>query len=150
MKLNNRGALDGIVILLIVLVFGMVGYILYDNFSDNKDSDSKTAQSSDEQIQSIKDRNADLIARTNINAIHGQLEAFHENNNRYPSESEFYNGQWLATNLPGAPTDSIKYVVDRSGGSTYSATPKDCSKCTDYVISVILSNGSEYRKQSLN
>jgi hypothetical protein len=107
---------------------------------------------------------ADAERKTDINALHGQLEAYQALNGRYPSLAEMNDPSWRSKNLQGLdgaalqdPAGSTKTLVAAPAAHSYSyqATPAGCDNaskgdCTGYTLTATLDDGGTYVKQALN
>lgn len=94
----------------------------------------------------------DTERKSDINAIHAQLEQHYAINYEYPTEQEVlieYDYE-----LPGLAEDSLfdpnGYKINDPAGS-YQYTPTECSAigCKHYTITARLEDKSAYQKKSL-
>jgi hypothetical protein len=106
---------------------------------------------------------ADTERKTDINALHGQLEAYQAENGFYPTLANLNNASWRASNLQGFddqalkdPAGTAKTLAGTPAAHVYSyqALPAGCNntnkQCTDYTLTATLDDGSTYQKQALN
>lgn len=111
----------------------------------------------------IQARARDTERRTDVNAIHAQVEAYHADNGFYPTTANIASTSWVGTNLPGL--DAEAQVDPTSGGYAYAAAPSGCdnstTNCATYTLSADLeddgrgasdsdSDTADYQKNSLN
>lgn len=102
----------------------------------------------------------DTERKTDINALHGQLEAYDAQNGFYPTLDNVNSSPWRAANMQGLDAQALK---DPKGTATtigktattiqYGYTTTGCTstgECTGYTLTATLSNGTSYTKQSLN
>jgi hypothetical protein len=106
----------------------------------------------------------DTERKTDINALHGQVEAYQAVNGMYPSLAEMNDPSWRSKNLKGLddaalqdPAGSAKTLVAAPVAHSYSyqATPAGCDNaskgdCTGYTLTATLDGGGTYVKQALN
>jgi type II secretion system protein G len=112
----------------------------------------------------IQQKARDTERKTDINALHGQLEAFQAQNGRYPTLANVNDGTWRASNMKGLdpaalqdPKGSAQTLVASPAANSYAyaVTPADCDNgaggdCTQYTLTATLEGGGTYVKQSLN
>lgn len=106
----------------------------------------------------IQERARDTERKTDINAIHAQLEIYHADNGVYPDEEtkaglETALADLNADALVDADGDDINAGGDN--GYNYAALPADCDNsttdCTSYTLDTTLEEDStEYDRDSLN
>ncbi len=102
----------------------------------------------------------DSERKTDINALHGQLEAYDAQNGFYPTLDNVNNPSWRAANMQGLDAQALR---DPKGTTTtlgktatsiqYGYTTSGCTstgECTGYTLTATLSSGTSYTKQSLN
>ncbi len=105
----------------------------------------------------------DTQRKTDINAIHANLEALFVEVGFYPTVAQLFDDAWVATNLPGL--DESATSDPSSGKYTYVTTTPSCDNvtidCTTYILSADLeedgrgaedadNNNADYVKNSLN
>lgn len=105
----------------------------------------------------------DTERKTDINALHGQLEAYQAQNGLYPTLSNVNDNTWRQQNMAGLDSEALRdpdgdnaTLSPASGAQTYSyqPLPAGCNNnkidCTSYTLTATLDDGSTYVKQSLN
>lgn len=106
---------------------------------------------------------ADTERKTEINALHGQIEAYDAQNGFYPMLANINDPAFRAKNFAGLDAATLQ---DPSGSTaklgaspaahiySYQALPAGCdnlkTKCTDYTLTATLDSGGTYVKQALN
>ena len=111
---------------------------------------------------------ADVERKTDINALHGQIEAFYAQYGAYPTLANINDPNWRSQNMKGLDNEALK---DPKGSSTtivgtpkvgaysYVAEPANCDNltgfesngdCYAYTLTAILDDGGTYVKTSLN
>lgn len=112
----------------------------------------------------INSKATDTERKTDINALHGQLEAYYAENGYYPTLASVNDSTWRATNMKGLDNQALR---DPAGTSTtlsaspakgtyaYAVKPLTCDngvhgKCTGYTLTATLDDGTTYVKQDLN
>ena len=123
----------------------------------------------------IQQKARDTERKTDVKALHGQLEAFQAQNGRYPTLTNVNDATWRSTNMKGldaAAMQDPKWVATNvsctvSGAATlqgsttpatgcygYAVTPAACDNvatdCTSYTLTANLEGGGTFVKQSLN
>lgn len=99
-------------------------------------------------IRSIRAEGRDESRKTDINALHYQLEALHEKTGFYPEELN-------ETTLNGIDPESLKdtngITIDQAG-SDYIYTPNNCSeeKCGSYKLEATMEREADFVRESLN
>lgn len=128
-KLNNNG-FTAIELLVVILVLTAVAVVAVTN------------------IRAIRAENRDFEAKSEINAIYYQLEAYYEANKNYPATISTESLKGLD---PEATKDSLGLEVNAIG-STYTYEPKECAeeKCESYKLSAELEREDTFVKESLN
>ncbi len=105
----------------------------------------------------------DTERKTDINALHGQLEAYQAQYAIYPTLAEMNDASWRSINMKGLDSEALK---DPDGASaalagkpaadvySYEALPAGCDNiktdCTSYTLTASLDAGGTYIKQALN
>lgn len=105
----------------------------------------------------------DTERKTDINALHGQAEAYQATNGYYPTLADFNDSARRAQAFPGLDAEALK---DPDGSAAklvaqpathvyaYEALPSGCDnntvQCTDYTLTATLDDGTTYVKQALN
>lgn len=114
----------------------------------------------------IQQKARDTERKTDINAIHGQLEAYQAQNGSYPERADVNDATWRAANMKGfagaalqdpkgdaqtleAATDlnDYGYAPTQTDGSACTTAAGDCAK---YTLQATLEAGGTYDKNSLN
>jgi type II secretion system protein G len=114
----------------------------------------------------IQQKARDTERKTDINALHGQIEAYQAQNGKYPTLANMNDSAFRQANLKGldpaalqdpkgtaqtlvaAPgADAYAYAVTGNGGVACDNTTTDC---TGYTLTATLEAGGTYVKQSLN
>jgi len=113
----------------------------------------------------IQQKARDTERKTDINALHGQLEAYQAQNGRYPTLADMNNATFRAANLKGLDPEALKdpkgtaqTLAGTAGANVYSyvATPANCDNtpangdCLQYTLTATLEGGGTYAKASLN
>lgn len=153
-----------------VLVFlGILGLILIcggvvtaleinrQNFEEVEKSQSKT----NSDPPKTQGRASDSESKTDINAIHAQLEAHYATDGWYPSQVLMNDPKFRDQRLLGLSEDATitpkgkdPVFVNSATIENYQYTASQCSadgsKCQKYELSALLGDGSKYTKLSLN
>lgn len=112
----------------------------------------------------IQQKARDTERKTDINAIHGQTEAYQAQNGKYPTMANINDATFRSNNMKGLdpaalqdPKGSSQALCASSTASCYGyvATPSGCDNasngdCTGYTLTATLEAGGTYVKQSLN
>lgn len=114
----------------------------------------------------IQKKARDTERKTDINAIHGQVEAYQAQNGKYPflgNPGGINDPAFRAANMKGLdpaalqdPKGNAQTLVGSPSATAYSyeATPSGCDNsatdCTGYTLTATLEAGGTYTKQSLN
>ena len=110
---------------------------------------------------------SDTERKTDINALHGQVEAYYALNGSYPALAEINNASWRSANMKGLdpaalqdPAGTIQqlaatasftqygYAIFQEDGSTACTTA--AGDCVVYTLTAKLDDGGSYTKASLN
>ena len=99
-------------------------------------------------IRNLRAQNRDTVSKTDINAVHYQLESFYEKNGYYPEKID-------VSTLKGIDPASLKDSDQRSfneqsGNYTYKATSCTDGKCKSYSATAELEKEAPFTKDSLN
>lgn len=105
----------------------------------------------------------DTERKTDINALHGQLEAYQAQNGVYPTLANVNDAAWRQQNMKGLDSAALQ---DPDGSAatlkstpashvySYQPAPAGCNNnkidCTSYTLTATLDAGGTYVKQSLN
>ena len=112
----------------------------------------------------IQQKARDTERKTDINALHGQLEAYQAQNGKYPTLANVNDATFRSTNMKGLdaaalqdPKGSAQTLVGTAAADVYSyaEAPAGCDNasggdCTSYTLTATLEGGGTYVKQSLN
>ncbi|MEK7095899.1 MAG: type II secretion system protein [Patescibacteria group bacterium] len=112
----------------------------------------------------IQQKARDTERKTDINALHGQLEAYQAQNGNYPTLTNFNDSTFRSTNMKGLdaaalqdPKGSAQTLVATPAANdyAYAEAPANCDNgaggdCTSYTLTATLEGGGTYVKQSLN
>jgi hypothetical protein len=106
----------------------------------------------------------DSERRTDINVLHGHVEAFYAENGYYPSQAQINNASWRTENMesldPAAlkdPAGTATILANSSGRDQYAYIPLSeentpCNNsdkdCLSYTLTATLDNGATYSKQA--
>lgn len=141
LKKRNEG-FTIVELLIVIVVIGILAVLVLNTF------------------QGVQGRARDTERKTDINAIHTQLEVFYNDNGYYLALPADIN----ATNLPGLSDDAIEDPDKDGVGTTgdavdyiYNALPDGCDNATDatecggYTLEAVLEEeDTNYNKNSLN
>ncbi len=115
----------------------------------------------------IQQKARDTERTTDVKALHGQIEAYYAQNQKYPTLGNMNDASWRTTNMKGLDQDALK---DPKGGSTaalvasaasgaYSydvkasddtACDNSAKDCAKYTLTATLEGGGTYTKTNLN
>ena len=112
----------------------------------------------------IQQKARDTERKTDINALHGQLEAYQAQNGKYPTLANVNDAAFRSTDMKGLdpaalqdPKGSAQTLVAAPAANDYSyvEAPSGCDNgaggdCTQYTLTATLEGGGTYVKQSLN
>ncbi|MBI2588956.1 prepilin-type N-terminal cleavage/methylation domain-containing protein [Candidatus Saccharibacteria bacterium] len=114
----------------------------------------------------IQEKARDAERKTDINAIHGQLEVYQAQNVKYPTLTNVNDATWRSTNMKGLdaaalqdPKGTAQTLANAVAASVYAyvAAPANCDNdpavggdCTSYTLTATLEGGGTYEKKSLN
>jgi len=113
----------------------------------------------------IQQKARDTERKTDVNAVHGQVEAYNDQNGKYPTLANVNDATFRSTNMKGL--DAAALADPKNAGSqqlcgsiqagcyAYVTSPAGCDNasggdCTSYVLTATLEAGGTYVKQSLN
>ncbi len=132
-------------LLIVIVVIGILAALVVTTFSG------------------IQRKARDSERQTDINAIHSQVEAYHAQNGKYPTNANLDTDSFVTTTLKGL---DISALQDPKGTSndlaaaaaanvySYVETPTGCDNtttdCTGYTLTATLEGGGTYTKTSLN
>ncbi len=112
----------------------------------------------------IQQKARDTERKTDIKALHGQLEAYQAQNGKYPTLANVNDAAFRSTNMKGLdpaalqdPKGAAPTLVAAPAANVYAyaVTPAGCDNgaggdCTSYTLTATLEGGGTYVKQSLN
>lgn len=134
-------------LLIVIVVIGILAALVVTTFSG------------------IQKKARDSERQTDINAVHGQVEAYYAQNGRYPGLADLdgTTAGFVSTNLKGLDPQALrdpKQVGNAPQAATsgttygYAVSPSGCTaagtECTSYTLTATLESGGTYSKQSLN
>jgi hypothetical protein len=113
---------------------------------------------------SLNSKAADTERKTDINALHSQLEAYDAENGYYPTLASLNDPAWRAANMKGLDSEALKdpsgttaklAASPAKGVYAYAVKPLACDNgthgnCTGYTLTATLDDGTTYAKQDLN
>lgn len=145
-KRNNRG-FTIVELLIVIVIIGILAGLVIVTY------------------RGIQQKARDTERKTDINAIHGQVEAYSAENGKYPTLVNVNDSAFRAANLKGldpaalrdpkGDADTLEATTD-SDDYGYAATPANCDNtvtngdCTGYTLTATLEGGGTYSKASLN
>lgn len=145
-RLQNRSGFTIVELLIVIVVIGILAGLVLNTFNG------------------IQARARDTERKTDVNAIHAQVEAFHADNGYYPTDENIADATWVDNNLPGLDDEALN--DPSSGGYTYANGTASCDNsagnlCSSYTLSADLeddgrgtndsdSDTADYAKDSLN
>jgi prepilin-type N-terminal cleavage/methylation domain-containing protein len=134
-------------LLIVIVVIGILAALVVTTFSG------------------IQKKARDSERQTDINALHGQVEAYYAQNGKYPTLANLNDTTWVSANLKGLDPAALKdprgtastlAATAASGTYSYAVTPAGCDNgtggdCTTYTLTAT-NEGSPatYVKTSLN
>lgn len=112
----------------------------------------------------IQQKARDTERKTDINALHGQLEAYQAQNGRYPTLTNMNDATFRSANLKGLDPEALKdpkgtaqtlVGTPTANSYSYEVTPAGCDNgaggdCIQYTLTANLEGGGTYTKASLN
>ncbi|MBX4197416.1 prepilin-type N-terminal cleavage/methylation domain-containing protein [Candidatus Saccharibacteria bacterium] len=147
LKKTNRG-FTIVELLIVIVIIGILAALVVTTYSG------------------IQKKARDTERKTDVNALHGQVEAYQAQNGKYPSLAQMNDSTFRGNNLKGLDAAALKDPNDQSASPTlaaspasnvysYQATPANCDNgangdCTTYTLTATLEAGGTYVKQSLN
>lgn len=143
-RLQNRSGFTIVELLIVIVVIGILAGLVLNTFNG------------------IQARARDTERKTDVNAIHAQVEAYHADNGFYPTTANMADTAWVGSNLSGLDSEALN--DPSSGGYAYAANTATCNNttelCSSYTLSADLeedgrdtadSDGTaDYTKNSLN
>ena len=138
-------------LLIVIVVIGILAALVITTFSG------------------IQKKARDSERQTDINAVHGQVEAYYAQNGKYPTLANLQDSGFITGTLKGLDISALKDpklpAATQFPAATPSATnygyavgPAGCDNgatadCTEYTLTANLENGdgtTTYQKKSLN
>lgn len=142
-------------LLIVIVVIGILAALVITTFSG------------------IQKKARDSERQTDINAVHGQVEAYYAQNGKYPTlanlQSNASSTDWVQSNLKGLDASALKdpklpasttfpAATPSATNYGYAVGPAGCDNgvtadCTEYTLTANLENGdgtTTYQKKSLN
>lgn len=112
----------------------------------------------------IQQKARDTERKTDINALHGQLEAYQAQNGKYPTLANVNDATFRSTNMKGLDAAALQdpkgtaqtlVAAPAADSYAYAVSPASCDNgaggdCTSYTLTANLEGGGTYVKQSLN
>jgi len=113
----------------------------------------------------IQAKARDTERKTDIKALHGQLEAYQAQNGKYPTLANVNDPTFRSTNMKGLdaaaladpknPASQTLVAAPAANAYAYAVAPAACDNgaggdCTSYTLTATLEGGGTYVKQSLN
>lgn len=144
-KKNNRG-FTIVELLIVIVVIGILAALVIVTYNG------------------IQQKARDTERKTDINALHGQAEAYQAQNGKYPTLANYNDATFRAANLKGLDPAALQdpkgaaqtlLAAPAANGYSYQVTPAGCDNaangdCTQYTLTATLEGGGTYVKQSLN
>lgn len=113
----------------------------------------------------IQQKARDTERKTDVNALHGQLEAYNAQNGKYPTLANVNDSTWRGTNMKGLdsaalqdPKGSAQTLVAAPAANDYAFAPtasdgsacdNTTTDCLKYTLTATLEAGGTYVKTSL-
>lgn len=137
-------------LLIVIVVIGILAALVVTTFSG------------------IQKKGRDSERKTDIQAVHAQLEAYHATNGRYPTLANLNDDVWVGNNLKGLSVDALadpkaanNDLAAATGANVYgyAVTPNGCDNdattatadCATYSLTATLEeNNTVITKASLN
>lgn len=113
----------------------------------------------------IQQKARDTERKTDINALHGQLEAYQAQNGKYPTLANVNDTVFRSTDMKGLDPAALAdpknaasqtlVAAPATNNYAYAVTPAACDNdvggdCLQYTLTATLEGGGTYVKQSLN
>lgn len=112
----------------------------------------------------IQQKTRDTARKTDISALHGQIEAYQAEAGKYPTLANINDAAFRTANMKGLdpaalqdPKGTAQTLNNAPGANVYSyvATPANCDNdingdCTGYTLTATLEAGGTFVKTALN
>jgi len=114
----------------------------------------------------IQQKARDTERKTDVNGVHGQVEAYYAQNGKYPTLANVNDATFRSDNMKGLdpaaledPKGTAQELCAAASDTCYgyTLTPANCDNdpagvgdCTAYTLTANLEGGGTYVKQSLN
>lgn len=146
LKKNNRG-FTIVELLIVIVVIGILAGLVIVTYNG------------------IQKKARDTERKTDINALHGQLEAYQAQLGKYPTLTNVNDAAFRSASMKGLdaaaladPNNAASQVLvaaPAANNYAYATTPAGCDNgvngdCTQYTLTATLEEGGTYVKQSLN
>lgn len=146
LKKNNRG-FTIVELLIVIVIIGILAALVITTYSG------------------IQKKARDTERKTDVNALHGQIEAYQAQNGKYPSLANMNDTTFRTNNLKGLDNSALADPNNASSQSLcgtasancygYAVAPANCDNgtngdCTGYTLTATLESGGTFVKQSLN
>ncbi len=146
---NSQKGFTIVELLIVIVVIGILAALVITTFTG------------------IQQKARDTERTTDIKALHGQIEAYFAQNQKYPTLANMNDSTWRASNMKGLDQEALKdpkggstptlvttpasgayaYAVTASDGSACDNTTKDCA---EYTLTATLEGGGTFAKSNLN
>lgn len=135
-------------LLIVIIVIGILALLVITTFSG------------------VQQRARNTERETDVKAIHGQIEAYYSNEDKYPTLANLQDDAWVQSNLKGLDTaaltapratgNNIVGTGAAEGNYQYAPTPDGCTNteaapgdCTGYTLTATLEGGGTFVKNDL-
>lgn len=145
-QIKNKRGFTIVELLIVIVIIGILAALVIITYSG------------------IQQKARDTERKTDINAVHGHLEAYYAQNGKYPTLANVNDSTFRSANMKGldpAALQDPKGTAQTLAAATsataygYAVTPANCDNgvngdCTAYTLTATLEGGGTYQKQSLN
>lgn len=148
---KTEGGFTIVELLIVIVVIGILATLVITTFTG------------------IQQKARNTKRQTDINAIHGQVEAYFAQNGKYPTLANMNDSTWLAANMKGLdpnalqdPKGTSQTLAQTAAADVYSYDVQDATgaagcdnvtagkDCTQYTLTATYEGGGTYTKTSLN